>query len=76
MLNVQVFNDIDGDRVEIDRRDVRHAYLEGVGGQRLVVIIEAEAGRTVKLGAGARDFIEAWLGRKLEVVSKKGAPAR
>ena len=66
-LNIQVFEDIDGRRVEIDRREVCDAYIEILVDRRAVVVLTSgEHASVTHLGVGAREFVEEWLGRKLE----------
>jgi hypothetical protein len=65
-INTQVFEDIDGNRLEIDRRDVLGAYRDRMGTMPAVVIVTGADARIVTLGGGARNFIEMWLGSRLE----------
>ncbi|HEY1244173.1 MAG TPA: hypothetical protein VGF29_05010 [Hyphomicrobiaceae bacterium] len=72
MLNSQTFTDVDGRQVEIDKRNVRDAYMS-TGGNRRAVVILMRDGRTFDLGAGARDLIEAWLGHPIDAYRLKSA---
>jgi hypothetical protein len=80
MLNIQQFTDTDGNQVEIDRRNVRDAYIEHREGRSSIQVLDIRVGvhghdderRPVTLGIGALGHVEAWLGRKLNTV-KVGA---
>jgi hypothetical protein len=71
MLNIQQFTDTDGNHVEIDRHNVRDAYIEHRDGRSTVQLLDTRTGkdgdesRPVSLGIGALGQVEAWLGRKL-----------
>jgi hypothetical protein len=71
MLNIQTFSDIDGNAVEIDRRNVIDAYVDGTHKPGTIVIV-AKGGPAWNLGIGARSAIESWLGRALGVITRKG----
>ena len=75
MLSIQTFADVDGHRVEIDRRQVVDAYIERADG-RSTIEVTWGAGKGCSLGIGAREQIEAWLGRELEVLSSVAAAYR
>lgn len=74
MLNIQTFTDTDGNQVEIDRRNVRDAYMTVVGSTRAIAILLND-GRTLDLGAGARDFVETWLGHPIDAWRLKSTVA-
>jgi hypothetical protein len=72
MLSIQTFNDTDGHRVEIDRREVVSAYVERRDGRSSIEITWGE-GKACSLSLGARWEVEGWLGRELEVLSPVAA---
>ena len=71
MFSIQQFTDTDGNEVEIDRRNVRDAYIEHREGRRTIQVLDIRVGvhghddesRPVTLGIGALGHVEAWLGR-------------
>ena len=67
MVSLQTFHDITGARVDIDRLDVRDAWIERVGDWCTIAILHgADDGSSSTLPIRARKRVERWLGRRLD----------
>src|SRR5262245_8761772 len=69
MLNIQAFNDTNGNCVEIDRRQVTEAFVWRSANRRDITIVYGPEAATATLGIGALGEVEQWLGRSLKVWS-------